>query len=143
MTAELDRTPERHRWTLGGQRVTQLSVDLTSVRLHAWSLQASLDVRLSAPFELRQADGESRLADPRAPEQLAPLLTLVGRALETITVEAEGRLTVALSDGTVLTAEAHPRVEAFDVRGGGALEGLEYRVPPGGGVPWEERAGGG
>lgn len=137
MTAELDQTPERHRWTLTGQRVTQLCVDATSARLHSWSLQASLDVRLSAPFTLRQADGGERLVDPRAPEQLAPLLTLVGRALESMTVEVEGRLTVALSDGTVVTAEAHPRLEAFDVRGGGVLEGLEYRTPPGGGAPWE------
>lgn len=137
MTAELDQSPDRHRWTLAGQRVTQLCVDATSARLHSWSLHASLDVRLSAPFALTQADGASRLLDPRAPEQLAPLLTLVGRAIESVTVEVEGRLTVALSDGTVLTAEAHPRLEAFDVRGGGALEGLEYRAAPGGGAPWE------
>lgn len=137
MTAELDQTPERHRWTFTGQRVTQLCVDATSARLHSWSLQASLDVRLSAPFILQQADGKPRLVDPRAPEQLAPLLTLVGRALDRLTVEAAGRLALSLSDGTMLTTEAHPRLEAFDVRGGGALEGLEYRAAPGGGAPWQ------
>src|SRR5215217_5515764 len=42
MTAELDQSPERHRWALEGHRVTQLCVDATSARLHSWSLQASL-----------------------------------------------------------------------------------------------------
>jgi hypothetical protein len=136
MTAELDQTPERHRWALAGHRVTQLCVDATSARLHSWSLQASLDLRFSAPFVVRQADGAERAVDPHEPEQLAPLLTLVGREIEVLIVERDGVLTVGLSDGTVLRAEAHPRLEAFDVQGGGALEGLEYRVPAGGGRPW-------
>jgi hypothetical protein len=135
MSVNVEQSPERHRWLLEGQRVTQLCVDQTSVRLHSWSLQASLDIRFSAPFSLRQADGDERMTDPRSPEQLAPLLTLVGRHVETLTIEREGVLTVALSDGTMLRAEAHPRHEAFDVQGGGALEGLEYRIPPGGGSP--------
>lgn len=136
MTAELNDLGDRHEWTLTGHRVTQMSIDLTSARLHSWSLQASLDIRFSAPFTLREADGSSRIIDPRQPEQLAPLLTLIGRHVDTLEVEREGALTVGLSDGTTLRAESHPRYEAFDVQGGGALEGLEYRVPPGGGAAY-------
>src|SRR5688500_10759815 len=105
MTAELDHTPERHRWALAGHRVTQLSIDTTSTQLYSWSLQASLAVRFSAPFSVRQADGAERLVDPHAPEQLAPLLTLIGREIEVLIVERDGVLTVGLSDGTVLRAE--------------------------------------
>jgi len=136
MTAELNDLGDRHEWTLSGHRVTQMSIDLTSVRLHSWSLQASLDIRFSAPFTLREADGASRVIDPRHPEQLAPLLTLIGRHIEWLAVERTGALRVALSDGTTLHTEPHPRYEAFDVQGGGALEGLEYRVPPGGGAAY-------
>jgi hypothetical protein len=136
MTAELNDRGDRHEWTLTGHRVTQMSIDLTSARLHSWSLQASLDIRFSAPFTLREADGSSRIIDPRQPEQLAPLLTLIGRHVDSLEVERDGVLTVGLSDGTTLRAESHPRYEAFDVQGGGALEGLEYRVPPGGGAAY-------
>ena len=127
MTAELHDAGDRHEWTLSGHRVTQLCVELASVRLHAWSLQASLDIRIAAPFTLREADGVDRDLDPRAPEQLAPLLTLVGRELTALVVDRQGMLTLALSDGTTLRAESRARPEAFEVQGGGALEGLEYR----------------
>jgi hypothetical protein len=127
MTAELHDAGDRHEWTLAGHRVTQLCVELASVRLHAWSLQASLDIRIATAMTVREADGIDRVLDPRAPEQLAPLLTLVGRELTALTVDRQGVLTLALSDGTSLRVESRTRPEAFEVQGGGALEGLEYR----------------
>ena len=36
----------------------------------------------------------------------------------------------------VLTARPDPRYEAWQVQGGGALEGLAYVARPGGGAPW-------
>ena len=136
MTATLDELPDRHRWTLHDHRVTQLVVELGAARLVTWTLHASLDVRLGVPFVVRQADGEDRPAAPDEPEQLAPLLTLVGRWLETLTATAAGGLRLAFSDGTELRIATDPRYEAWQVQGGGALEGLAYVARPGGGTPW-------
>jgi hypothetical protein len=136
MSATFEEHPDRHLWTLHDHRVTQLVVELGGVRLVTWTLHASLDVRLGAVFTLRQADGVDRATDPDEPEQLAPLLTLVGRWLETLTATNTGDLELAFSDGTVLTAHADPRYEAWQVQGGGALEGLTYVSRPGGGTPW-------
>jgi hypothetical protein len=136
MSATLDEHPDRHVWTLHDHRVTQLVVELGATRLVTWTLNASLDVRFGTPFTVRQADGLDRPADPDEPEQLAPLLTLVGRWMETLTVTADGELALAFSDGTVLSARPDPRYEAWQVQGGGALEGLAYVARPGGGAPW-------
>ena len=136
MTATLDELPDRHVWTLHDHRITQLVVELGAVRLVTWTLHASLDVRLGVPFSVRQADGIDRAADPDEPEQLAPLLTLVGRWLETVTVTESAELTLAFSDGTYVVTQPDPRYEAWQVQGGGALEGMAYVASPGGGRPW-------
>jgi hypothetical protein len=117
-------------------RVTQLAVELGAVRLVTWSLHASIDVRLGTAFTLRQADGVERATDPDEPEQLAPLLTLVGRSIETLTVTRGAELLLTFSDGTVLYAGPDPRYEAWQVQGGGGLEGLSYVSRPGGPSPW-------
>ena len=136
MSATFEEQDGHHRWTLHDHRVTQLVVELGAVRLVTWTLNASLDIRLGTAFTLLQADGVDRDTDPDEPEQLAPLLTLVGRWAETLTVSEDAELVVAFSDGTVLTARADPRYEAWQVQGGGALEGLAYVSRPGGGTPW-------
>lgn len=136
MTATFDERPDRHVWTLHEHRVTQLVVELGAVRLVTWTLHASLDVRLGSAFTVRQADGVDRRADPDEPEQLAPLLTLVGRAAETLTATAAGELELTFSDGTVLVSRPDARYEAWQIQGGGALEGLAYVSQPGGGKPW-------
>jgi hypothetical protein len=137
MSATLDELPDRHVWTFHDHRVTQLAAELGSCRLLTWTLQASTEIRLGADFTLRQADGVERTVDPDEPEQFAPLLTLVGRALESLTVLRRGELIAAFSDGTIVTAGAHPRREAWSIQGGGGLEGLAYRCEPGGRVPLE------
>lgn len=136
MSATFEEHSDRHVWTLHDHRVTQLVVELGAARVVTWTLHASLDVRFGVAFTVRQADGLDRVADPDEPEQLAPLLTLVGRWLETLTATAAGELELGFSDGTVLTARADPRYEAWQVLGGGALEGLAYLARPGGGAPW-------
>ncbi len=136
MTAALDERPDRHRWTLDDHRVTQLVVELGAVRLATWTLHASIELRLGVPFVIQQADGVARDADPDEPEQLAPLLTLVGRWLETLTVTADAELTVTFSDGTILTVRPDRRYEAWQVQGGGALEGVSYVARPGGERPY-------
>lgn len=126
MSATLDESPDRHAWTLEGHRVTQICIDLTSVRFESWTLQDSLDVRISGPFELREPDGTGRRIDPTHPEQLAPLLTLLGAEMRTLSVTRAGFLDLGFSEGTQLSIAPRPRREAFTVQGGGSLEGLTY-----------------
>jgi hypothetical protein len=140
MSAHCEEHTDRHVWTLIDHRVTQLAVESDAVRLLTWSLNDSTELRLLTPFLLRQADGDARMVDPDEPSQLAPLLTLVGRALETLTVVRDGTLVAEFSDGTVITAPPHVRHRAWDVVGGGALEGVAYRCEPGGRPLWGESA---
>lgn len=136
MSASLEETFDRHAWTFENQPVTQLCVHRASCRLESWTLQAMLEIRLNAPFRFSLPDGTSRTIDPEATEQVAPLLTLIGRAVAYMTVTRVGSLEVGFGDGSVLSAESHPRYEAFQVNGGGALEGLQYLARSGGGAPW-------
>ncbi len=137
MPANLDASPEQHDWTLEGHRITQVCVDLASCRLLTWTLEASLEVRFAVPFQLTLADGTTRTIDPEAPEQTAPLLTLITREIQRLVVTRSGSLSVAMSDGSVIDVASHRRYEAFEVSGAGALEGISYRAQVGGGQPWE------
>ena len=74
MTAEVSETPNEHRWTLRGHRITQLTVDPGSFRLLTWTLEASAEVRLAVPFTFREPDAIERIIDPDEPERLSPLL---------------------------------------------------------------------
>ena len=137
MSAEVVLSPDEHRWSLSGHRVTQLAIDPTSVRFQTWTLQASAEVRLVAPFTFREPDGVQRRIDPEEPEQLAPLLSLIGRAIELLVVSRSGHLELEFGDGSVLTAAPHARIDAWELQGGGALEGMAYRCDAGGGPPWK------
>ena len=136
MSASIDERPDRHVLTLVDHQVTQLVVELGAVRLLTWTLRDALELRIAVPFAVRQADGVERRVDPREPEQLAPLLTLVGRRSEAFEAGREGALRVAFSDGTLLAVHPDARHEAWRLQGAGGLEGLDYRCPAGGGVPW-------
>jgi hypothetical protein len=126
MAAELENFEDQHAWTLSDHRVTQFCVEMTSCRLHSWSLQESIEVRFASPFELTLADGSTRRIDPTAHEQLAPLLTLVGRALLQFIVSRSGDLEIRLSDGTVIEMRTRATRANFEVNGAGALEGMSY-----------------
>lgn len=136
MSASLDELPNGHLLTLHDHRVTQLLVELRGVRLLTYSLGDAVELRVSVPFQLVQADGEERRVDPGEPEQLAPLLTLVGRRAELVQMEEQGALSAGFSDGTLLRVEPHLREEAWQLQGAGGLEGLAYVCPAGGGPPW-------
>ena len=136
MSVDVSETPNEHRWTLGGHRITQLSIDLSSFRLLTWTLAASAEVRLAVPFTFLEPDAIERTIDPDEPEQLSPLLSLLGRTVDTLVATRTGELMLAFGDGSSLRVQPHPRVEAWEVQGGGALEGMSYRCEPGGGIPW-------
>jgi hypothetical protein len=132
----LDESPERHDWTLSGHRITQLCVELAACRIQSWSLTDSLEIRLGAPFRLTLADATSRTIDPELPEQIAPLLSTVSLELSLLTVTQSGSLRIQISDGSTIEIDSHPRYEAFQISGGGSLEGIAYLAQRGGGSPW-------
>jgi hypothetical protein len=138
MSATLDESADRHEWTLSGHRVTQLCIDQSSCRIQSWSLRESLEIRFGGPFQLSLPDGTSREIDPEAAEQLAPLLTVVGREILRLTITRSGTLEAWLSDGSFITSASHARHDAFEVSGGGALEGLTYVARRDGRAPWPE-----
>jgi hypothetical protein len=136
MQATLIESADEHHWVLLDHRVTQLVFDPGSFRLQTWSLDGSAELRLGAPFRLRLATGGAeRVLDPAATETLAPVLGLLRRAAESLTVTRAGALTLAFRDGAAVVAEAAGKGTAWEVTGGGVLEGMAYRGVAGV-VPW-------
>ncbi|MDQ3697855.1 MAG: DUF6188 family protein [Gemmatimonadota bacterium] len=136
MNATLIESPDEHHWVLLDHRVTQLVIDPGSLRVQTWSLDASAEIRLAAPFTVRVGEGVARTLDPEATESLAPALALLRRSVRSLTITSGAELTITLADEAVLQARAHPRCAAWELQGGGALEGVAYRCLPGGGRPW-------
>lgn len=136
MTAHAEERPDAHEWTLDGHRVAELAVDREGLRLRSWSMTESVEVRVLAPFHYEQADGSDRVVDPREPEQLSPLLSLLGRLVLGAMVRVDGTLVVRFGDGSTLTSAPSPSRDAWELLGAGALEGLAYRARAGGGAPW-------
>jgi hypothetical protein len=91
---------------------------------------------LAATFHLTLADGTTREINPEDSERLAPLLTMIGREILHLTVAKSGSLSLRLSDGSMIEIDSHPRHAAFEVNGGGSVEGITYLARPGGGSPW-------
>jgi hypothetical protein len=129
--AQLIEADDEHHWVLLDHRVTQLVIDRSSIRIQTWSLDGSADIRLGAQFVSQLANGTTRNIDPRDTERLAPCLALVGLGVRSVTVSRRGTLTLAFSDGSTITAPPNPRQAAWDVQGGGVLEGMAYVSEPG------------
>ena len=127
MGATLIESPDEHHWVLLDHQVTQVVVDVSSFRVQTWSLDGSAEIRCAAPFALRQPSGAERTIDPAETETMAPVLTLLRRRLESITVTRDGELTAAFSGGTSLVVSGRRRTAGWEVQGGGALEGMSYR----------------
>jgi hypothetical protein len=132
MGATLIESPDEHHWVLLDHQVTQVVVDASAFRVQTWSLEGSAEIRCSARFTLRQPSGAERTIDPSETETLAPILGLLRRRLESITVTRDGELTAAFSGGvSLVVGGGRPAGGArgpggWEVQGGGALEGMSY-----------------
>lgn len=135
MHASLIESEDEHHWVLLDHRVTELSVALRAVRVRTWSLDGSLELSLSAPFRLRLSSGAVRSLDPARAESLTPLLALVGRGVQSVTIARSGDVIMAFGDGAALEGSPDPRLAAWELLGAGLLEGLAYRSAPGA-APW-------
>ena len=136
MSAALEEYEDRHEWQFGGLRVAELLVEPNAFRLATWSLDASLEIRCGATCALADADGPTYTLDPGDAERLAPLLRVLRRLVPRLTIGRDGALAVEFSGGLRLEVAPHRDYAAWEMHGGGALEGLTYVCPPGGGVPW-------
>ena len=136
MSASVEERGDAHEWTLEGHRLSELAVDREGLRLQSWSMTESLYLRVLVPFRYAQVDGSDRSIDPREPEQLSPLLSLLGRLVLGARLGADGTLVVRFGDGSTLTCAPHAARDAWELQGAGALEGLAYRAAAGGGAPW-------
>ena len=131
MNAQLIESEDEHHWVLLDHRVTQLVIDRSSIRIQTWSLDGSADVRVAGPFTLQLASGATRHIDPADTERLAPCLAMVGLGVRSVTVTRNGTLTVAFTDSSAISVPPDPRRPAWDVQGGGILEGMAYAGQPG------------
>ncbi|HUQ80861.1 MAG TPA: DUF6188 family protein [Gemmatimonadaceae bacterium] len=131
MNAQLIESDDEHHWVLLDHRVTQLVIDRSSIRIQTWSLDGSADIRLAAAFAMQLASGATRHVEPADTERLAPCLALVGLGVRSVTVTRNGTLTLAFSDGSSISASPDMRRSAWDVQGGGILEGMAYAGEPG------------
>ena len=131
MKAQLIESDDEHHWVLLDHRVTQLVIDRDSIRLQTWSLDGSADIRLAAPFAVQLANGATRHIDPNDTERLSPCLALMGLGVRSVTVTRTGTLTLGFSDGSTIIASPIPKRNAWDVQGGGILEGMAYAGQPG------------
>ena len=131
MNAQLIESEDEHHWVLLDHRVTQLVIDRASIRIQTWSLDGSADVRLASPFVLQLASGATRHIDPVDTERLAPCLAMVGLGVRSVTVTRNGTLTLEFTDSSTITVAPDPRRSAWDVQGGGILEGMAYAGQPG------------
>lgn len=133
--ASLIESSDEHHWVLLDHRITQLMVGTTAIRLQSWSLEGSLEIRLGAPFGLRLGKGSMRTLDPSDAPALAPMLALLGRPLRAVTISRGGDLTLDFGAGATIVAPAHARLDAWEVQGAGALEGVAYACGPAGAGP--------
>jgi hypothetical protein len=129
--AQLIESEDEHHWVLLDHRVTQLVIDRSSIRLQTWSLDGSADIRLAAAFSFQLVNGSTRHIDPVDTERLSPCLAWVGLGVRSVTVTRTGTLSLAFCDGSTITAPPDPRRSAWDVQGGGILEGMAYAGEPG------------
>jgi len=113
--------------------VTQICFDASSVRLSSWSLTSTLEIRITIPFVLVQANGSRSEIDPEISKQLAPVLSLLRETIVSLQIETSGALKVLIGNGgqVVLEVPLHPEYEAFEIKGTGEFSDVQYLAGPG------------
>ena len=132
----LTTSAESHEWTLAGFEITQVIAEPSGVRFTVWQLDGTAEIRLSCAFAFADADRGTVRIEPESPEQLAPLLALVGIQLNHVTVQRSGSLRLTFGDSSTIEIEPDPSYEAWEAHGTGSLAKLAYLCGPGGGSPW-------
>ena len=135
MRATLLQSTDEHHWMLLDHRVTQLVFDVRSLRIQTWSLDSSVEIRVAGPFSFVSPRGGERRLEPAQTEGLAPVLAILRRPVQSLTIARSGELVVELGDGAALRVP--PAADAWEVVGAGSMEGMSYRSRPDGRAPWE------
>ena len=117
-------------------RVTQLVFDVRALRIQTWSLDSSVEIRVAAPFTLVSPRGGERRLDPAQTEGLAPVLGILRRPVQSLTIARSGELSVEFGDGGAIRVPPAGG-DAWEVLGAGTMEGMSYRSRTGDRAPWE------
>lgn len=131
MHSSLIESDDEHHWVLLDHRLTELSITRRAVRVRTWSLDGSVELSLSAPFRVRLASGAVRTLDPSRPESATPLLPMVGKEVQSLTVSRSGDVVMEFADGVMIEAAPDARAVSWELLGGGVMEGVSYRCAPG------------
>ncbi len=135
MDAQLIDTDDEHHWVLIDYRVAEVVAGTGWVAVRVWSLGGSFDVRVATTCALVLPSGARRELRPDNADSLAPLLALVGVGVRSLTTTRAGTTTVAFGDDSALELTRSGRPEAWEIEGGGVLEGMSYDAV-GTGTPW-------
>ncbi len=135
MDAQLIDTADEHHWVLIDYRVSEVVAGAGWFAVRVWSIGGSFEARVTTSCALVLSSGVRRDLRPDNAESLAPLLALVGVGVRSLTTTRNGPTTVAFGDDSVLELTRSGRAQAWEIEGGGVLEGMSYDAS-GTGTPW-------
>jgi hypothetical protein len=131
MRTPLTTTAERWDLDLVGRTVEMLTIDhRVTLHLHGDS-DYDGSVVLESRFEI-SADGDKIALSPEDKAKLTPVLECFGKTVARVAVSrAAGELTMAFTDGTVISAASDANYEAWEVN----ASSVKIIAMPGGGEP--------
>lgn len=100
---------------IGGRRVRRCSVD-DVLTLQFGERAGILMIGITGPFRLSR-HGDTMTLRPDHPQELGPVLALVGRVVVSATATQTGTLEMVFADGSHLKVEPHERYEAWEFVG--------------------------
>lgn len=130
----MDKPEQWAEWSLDGLRVTQIRLD-QALHIHMWSLEKDLLLWLGTPFMFRDRAGNEFRVDPSVVSDTIPVLPVLGSNARLFRASSHSRCEL-VTDFGVVSAEIHPRFEAWYSEGSGDLEGANLLSPIGSGSPW-------
>lgn len=132
MTAGLTTTAERWEVDLQGRSVEMLTIDhRVTLHLHG-DVTYDGNIIFGSPFQISLPGPDAIVLNPEEKASLAPVLQCFGKTVAALCISRiEGAMTLAFTDGTVITAASDTDYEAWEVN---AL-GMKIVAMPGGGEP--------
>lgn len=116
-TSTLVEHPDYWELPLVGRVVTRCLVDY-GLGLEFFSSETTFEVRIEGRFTLRESGGDRLEMTPESTETLGPALRLLRREVTDARAYKDGRLELAFSDGSFLTAASDEDFEAWEMGGG-------------------------
>lgn len=130
---------DRRIWAIGGHEVTRLCVDYRVTIEIWWRDEASPDnyvtIQIGNSFVLHRGGAQIEVI----PEQIttvAPVLQILHRPVESLTVYRDGRLVLRMCDGDEIVVEKDAHFESWETHGTGELADVNMLCSPHDCPPW-------